>query len=134
MVSYCSAIKCSFLGMKVYICRDRTSNSTEFQILSTELPIGSSVDRTSNLKFCRQNFKFCWQNLKFCQYFWSELPIGSSVDRTSNPISSLRAISHSSSFQFSYCFSFVFLTTYYCWSLTFKFILEELYTMTQWLL
>ena len=85
------------------MCRDRTSNSTEFQILSTELPIGSSVDRTSNLKFCRQNFKFCWQNFKFCQYFWSELPIGSSVDRTSNPISSLRAISHSSSFQFSYC-------------------------------
>ena len=30
--------------------RDRTSNSTEFEILLTELPIGSSVDRTSN--FC----------------------------------------------------------------------------------
>ena len=95
--------------------------SNTYEYVVTELPI-------------RQNFKFCWQNLKFCQYFWSELPIGSSVDRTSNPISSLRAISHSSSFQFSYCFSFVFLTTYYCWSLTFKFILEELYTMTQWLL
>ena len=31
-----------------YICHDRTSNLTEFQILLTELPIGSSVDRASN--------------------------------------------------------------------------------------
>ena len=61
----------------LYICRDRTSNLTEFQILSTELPIASPVDRSSNWKLIQDILSRILNSVIV-------LPIGSSADRNSN--------------------------------------------------
>ena len=44
------------MSFGLYICCDRTSNLTEFQILSTELPTASPVDRSSNWKLSQHIF------------------------------------------------------------------------------
>ena len=44
------------ISFGLYICRDRTSNMTEIQILSTELPTASPVDRSSNWKLSQDIF------------------------------------------------------------------------------
>ena len=43
-----------------HMCHDRTANLTKFQFLSTELQIGSYVDKTSNL--C---VSLVWRDYKF---------------------------------------------------------------------
>ena len=44
------------ISFGLYICCDRTSNLTEFQNLSTELPTASPVDRSSNWKLSQDIF------------------------------------------------------------------------------
>ena len=44
------------IAFGLYICCDRTSNLTEFKILSAELPIASPVDRSSNWKLIQDIF------------------------------------------------------------------------------